>query len=67
MNFSSIFFLNLVNLQLSVGKERMLLHSTYLTFGLDCVFSLKFLFSGSDTTRFQIFFVFRNLPAFHVF
>ena len=26
MNFSSIFFLNLVSLQLSVIKERMLLH-----------------------------------------
>ena len=38
MNISSIFFLNLVNLQLSVSKQRMLLHSTELKFILDCVF-----------------------------
>ena len=38
MNFSSILFLNLVNLQLSVRKERMPLHSTDLKFSLDCVF-----------------------------
>ena len=37
MNFSS-FFLNLVNLQLSVSKKRMLLPSTDLKFSLDCVF-----------------------------
>ena len=36
MKFSS-FFLNLVNLQLSVSKERMLFHSTDLKFSLDCV------------------------------
>ena len=37
MNFSSIFF-NLINLQLSVSKERMLLHSTDLKFSLDGVY-----------------------------
>ena len=58
INFSSIFFLNLFNFQLSVGKERLLLLSTDLTFILGCSLSLKFLFSGFDTTRFQIFLCF---------
>ena len=38
MNFSSILFLNLVNLLICVSKERMLLQSADLKFSLDCGF-----------------------------
>ena len=38
INFSSIFFLNLFNFQLSVSKERLLLLSTDLTFIRGCSF-----------------------------
>ena len=38
INFSSIFFLNLFNFQLSVSKERLLFLSNDLTFILGCSF-----------------------------
>ena len=64
MNFSSIFFPNLVNLQLSVSNKRMLLHSTDLKFIFDCVFKPEVIVLALTLFDFRFFFVFRNLQVF---
>ena len=67
MNFSSFFFLIWSTCSwVSAEKESffILMIGNLVSIAF---LSLKLLFSGFDTIRFQIFFVFRNLSFFHVF